>query len=511
MTAVMDIEFNCNHCGQHIVIDAAGAGSAVQCPKCQAELVVPQAQPAPSKPTASTNTHSAIPKPTTPTSVPPILPSTANKGALHNAVMTGDQSAVEQLVANGVSVNTRDERSATPLHYARIPAMAEWLLANGAAVNAKDSQGRTPVFNALDKGVDKHVIELLLASGAQCNVRSNGGATPLHRAALCDQSELEKVELLLAKGADVNAKDNKGRTPAALALAQGRHDVVKLLRNYQGIDAILAQANTLTLHDAVMQDDKIMVALLITKGADVNATDDNGRTPLDVALAHHKSELAEILTAKGAKTTTAKDRFSTQILRAMTIDDHAAIQRLISEGANLNDALFWALTLRKGEMIKLFLERGAVPISGCDPLHDAVAIGDTAAVQKLIAEGADVNKDNGQGMTPLDWAQVLGKEDMAKLLILVGAAKAEWLNAREVGSDGADEEGEIENRTDRYIPDDVKDAVWRRDEGRCVKCKSNERLEFDHIIPVSKGGSNTKRNVQLLCEKCNREKGAEIA
>ena len=40
------------------------------------------------------------------------------------------------------------------------------------------------------------------------------------------------------------------------------------------------------------------------------------------------------------------------------------------------------------------------------------------------------------------------------------------------------------------IPDKVKMFVWQRDQGRCVKCSSQERLEFDHIIPVSKGGSN---------------------
>jgi hypothetical protein len=60
------------------------------------------------------------------------------------------------------------------------------------------------------------------------------------------------------------------------------------------------------------------------------------------------------------------------------------------------------------------------------------------------------------------------------------------------------------------IPQDVKDAVWRRDEGRCARCGSRERLEFDHIIPVSRGGSNTARNIELLCERCNREKGANI-
>jgi 5-methylcytosine-specific restriction endonuclease McrA len=48
------------------------------------------------------------------------------------------------------------------------------------------------------------------------------------------------------------------------------------------------------------------------------------------------------------------------------------------------------------------------------------------------------------------------------------------------------------------------------DNGKCVRCVSNERLEFDHIIPVSEGGSNTERNIQLLCEPCNRAKAATV-
>ncbi len=60
------------------------------------------------------------------------------------------------------------------------------------------------------------------------------------------------------------------------------------------------------------------------------------------------------------------------------------------------------------------------------------------------------------------------------------------------------------------IPDRVRLFVWQRDKGQCVKCGSREKLEFDHIIPVTAGGSNTERNVQLLCETCNRSKGAMI-
>lgn len=62
----------------------------------------------------------------------------------------------------------------------------------------------------------------------------------------------------------------------------------------------------------------------------------------------------------------------------------------------------------------------------------------------------------------------------------------------------------------RAITQEVKDMVWRRDQGRCTECSSNARLEFDHIIPFSRGGSNTYRNIQLLCEVCNRRKSAAI-
>ena len=56
----------------------------------------------------------------------------------------------------------------------------------------------------------------------------------------------------------------------------------------------------------------------------------------------------------------------------------------------------------------------------------------------------------------------------------------------------------------------IKDKVWNRDNGKCVKCGSNIDLEYDHIKPVSAGGKSTYRNLQLLCQTCNRSKGAKI-
>ena len=68
-----------------------------------------------------------------------------------------------------------------------------------------------------------------------------------------------------------------------------------------------------------------------------------------------------------------------------------------------------------------------------------------------------------------------------------------------------------ETNGSRYaIPFEVRIKVWRRDNGKCVKCGSRQNLEFDHIIPVSKGGSNSARNIELLCENCNRFKSDSL-
>ena len=65
-------------------------------------------------------------------------------------------------------------------------------------------------------------------------------------------------------------------------------------------------------------------------------------------------------------------------------------------------------------------------------------------------------------------------------------------------------------KSSRHISQDVKDSVWRRDKGICTQCGSNRNLEFDHIIPHSKGGANTYRNIQLLCQDCNRTKSDKL-
>lgn len=68
--------------------------------------------------------------------------------------------------------------------------------------------------------------------------------------------------------------------------------------------------------------------------------------------------------------------------------------------------------------------------------------------------------------------------------------------------------GDRESR--RRIPRDVRQRVWQKYGGRCAECNADTYLEFDHIIPVAKGGGNSDTNVQLLCRKCNLAKSDNI-
>jgi hypothetical protein len=63
----------------------------------------------------------------------------------------------------------------------------------------------------------------------------------------------------------------------------------------------------------------------------------------------------------------------------------------------------------------------------------------------------------------------------------------------------------------RLIPSKIKQEVWKRDGGTCVKCGSKENLHFDHDLPFSKGGTSLiAKNIKILCMKCNLKKSGKI-
>jgi len=108
------------------------------------------------------------------------------------------------------------------------------------------------------------------------------------------------------------------------------------------------------------------------------------------------------------------------------------------------------------------------------------------------------------------WVSVGYSEEEARLFLWEKGRREQRKFERLAKAKAAAKEAHEEVGRER-IPEEVRLLVWERDGGCCVRCGSTDGLEFDHIIPVSKGGSNTEKNVQLLCARCNREKGDRLA
>jgi HNH endonuclease len=98
------------------------------------------------------------------------------------------------------------------------------------------------------------------------------------------------------------------------------------------------------------------------------------------------------------------------------------------------------------------------------------------------------------------WQESDGKRQVCKFKLMA------------VDGEDAEPPPALPPRPRRNIPRATKIAVWQRDGGKCVICGGTDKLHFDHIVPISKGGaSDIADNIQLLCARHNLAKGARLA
>lgn len=155
----------------------------------------------------------------------------------------------------------------------RFPECCTLLLGARASVEARDAHGFTPLhWAAHDEGsLSPTCIEQLHAAGADVDATDDGGFTPLHHAA--ELGTLKSLEALLEAGASVDAADAGSRSAL--------HEVV-VRESTSAFDAAAAAQR------------------LLARGADVNARDDDGVTPLHRAAQAGRVEVVAVLLANGA-------------------------------------------------------------------------------------------------------------------------------------------------------------------------------------------------------------------
>jgi len=152
--------------------------------------------------------------------------------------------------------------------------------------------------------------------------------------------------------------------------------------------------------------------LLIDKGSDVTASDDDGRTPLHQALMGGHEGVARLLIDRGADVTAADNYGWTPLDRASAKGHMGLAQLLIEKGADATAAdeygwtpLHFASMCRHEEVAGLLIDKGAdVTVAnkkGRTPLHLASKSGTEEVVRLLIEKGSDATAADNDGQTPL--------------------------------------------------------------------------------------------------------------
>ena len=266
---------------------------------------------------------------------------------LHFAAGLGRNEVVALLLAKRADVNAKDELSKAPLHWAAAfgqQEAAELLLARGAAIDVRGPSRATPLHWAAGAGQTK-LAEFLLARGAGVNAKADLGMTPLHVAAW--QGHKQVAEVLIARGADVHAQASTvvlvlgkkhrhpfrdfltgllegylvGRLvggalpgsvagPSASPRARSAESLPTVIAPYllpsptsddsgdDGTEVHWTERHingTTPLHMAAEDGRTQMLQLLIAHGADPNARDSDGQTPLDLATSHEHPEAVALL------------------------------------------------------------------------------------------------------------------------------------------------------------------------------------------------------------------------
>lgn len=310
-------------------------------------------------------------------------------------------------------------------------SILEQLQEAGADFRLTFADDRTlPVFALRQKRIDEYAWLVMKAFGGDLAdpFAERGVAFAIQRSAT------DAVRRLLKEGLDPNTANGEGRTPLFLAVQAGRPEMVQVLLD-GGAAAHWrdAQGNSL-LHWAVIHGDTPeaarTVAMLVETGADLEAVDALGRTPLLRAAEAGAVALVKQLAALGADWSARDDEGLTPILRAALAGREESVLALrglgagrdIHEAAATDNLPILTHALRADAALLT-----AVDHAGRTPLHWAAALGRMNALRFLIREGAPLDAVDEAWRTPYDLAIVHRQAEAGALLFesLYGARPPE--------------------------------------------------------------------------------------
>lgn len=371
---------------------------------------------------------------------------------LHQAASFGQNEIATILIHAGANVDPRNRRGETPLMLAGSPETAKALLAAGAKLNAVNKVGKNALTHAMYRNPD--VAIFLIRKGIDFKKKDRLGKTALHEAIRQGHSKL--ITLLIEKGAILEGKNGNEDTILTCAARKGDAAILRMILGSGISKSILRDFKKKALLYAALTNPDT-VKLLLSNGAEINARDSKGYTPIHLAVQWDVDAVVKCLDASGAELDvfalahlgrtkaletmlTTTPRLARETGRIGVTPLHAAAREgqldaaklLITMKANVNarsliknTPLNLAAMHNHVPLVKLLLVNGAdVNITGHNrstPLHHAAEKGHADVIKVLLANGTSVNAKDNNGLTALHHTAIKGHLEAARALLKGGA------------------------------------------------------------------------------------------
>jgi ankyrin repeat protein len=366
----------------------------------------------------------------------------ATASKLSSAIQSNDRPTVLALLKQPAEVNAADADGTTPLHWA-VRAddleLSQRLVAAGANAKAANRYGVTPLSLAAVNG-NAAMVSLLLKNGADPNQVVSRGQTVLMTAART--GNVEAVNALLERGADVNARETQlGETALMWAASENHAAIVKALIakgaevdarsnalkfpkdrfGLEGVLTILPKGNWSALMYAARDGAPDATRALLDAGAQINAQDPDGTTPLVRAIWNSHYDTAKVLLDRGADPnlldTAEMGALYAAVDNSSLGEIYGSPTRKVKDKATALDII--KLVIAKGGKVDAKLKTAALqrqhtpgePLlgAGTTPLMRAAKNGDSEAMKVLLAAGADPGMAQPNGTTVLMLASGVGR------------------------------------------------------------------------------------------------------
>jgi ankyrin repeat protein/Mg2+ and Co2+ transporter CorA len=383
--------------------------------------------------------------------------------ALLYAVQGGHVDTVKLLLSRGANINGTDSGKRTAVMLAASSGKLEVLkilLDQRADIGVQDKQGRSAVMHAVAGG-HADALKVLFDYGADAQGRDVGGKTLVMYAA--SNVDCEMLDLLLQHRADLKGVDTDGRGPLMHAIMNEKasmDDKVRILTMLlrKGADVTSTGEIVGCLRHAALAGQNRILELLVQHKANINAVDENGRSPLlhlasDTAKTPkwNRETVSIILNAGANVDHSDKDRRTMRRRTALQWAASTGHLILVQEIFNhvppgkprklVNDrtsrgktALHLASQHGQSNMVRLLLNYGANIEAASEglwtPLLIAAKAGHADVVAALLSARtpANVNARTSSGMTALHWAAENGYERVVERILADDRA---WKNPKD--------------------------------------------------------------------------------